>query len=186
MSRLPRNFYAQHTLEVATELLGKVLVVYRQGIRLSGEILEVEAYTGTDDPASHAFRGPTPRNQPMFSTPGHTYVYFTYGMHHCVNVVAHDNNGPGAVLIRAVRPLEGLDLMQTRRKNKPFSQLTNGPAKLCQAFQLDRQDTNIDLVTSDEIWIEDQGKRFLPEEMKATPRIGISTAMEKEWRFIVL
>ncbi len=181
--RLERAFFARHTVRVARDLLGKTLVVHRDTLRLSGIITEVEAYTGSDDPASHAYRGPTPRNQPMFGTPGFTYVYFTYGMHHCMNVVAHDETGPGAVLIRAVQSLDGIDEMLQTRKNKKPSELTNGPAKLCQAFGLTQQDTNKDLVTSPEIWIENSPPTENTLEIVNTPRIGISTAKEKLWRF---
>ncbi|MEM8705507.1 MAG: DNA-3-methyladenine glycosylase, partial [Actinomycetota bacterium] len=134
MSRLPRSFYARPGTEVAPELLNKVLVA--PGVR--GRIVETEAYMGSDDPGSHAYRGPTPRTEVMFGRAGHLYVYFTYGMHWCANVVCDVEGAASAVLLRAITPLSGLDLMRERRpRAKRDVDLGNGPAKLASAFGLD-------------------------------------------------
>ncbi|NUM82081.1 DNA-3-methyladenine glycosylase, partial [bacterium] len=113
---LPRSFYHRPTLEVAPELLGKILVRRHRGIITSGRIVEVEAYTHADDPASHAFRGQTQRNAVMFGAPGHAYVYFIYGMYYCVNVVTERDGVAGACLIRALEPVTGIDVMKKRRR----------------------------------------------------------------------
>ena len=133
-TRLPRSFYARPTPLVARDLLGRQLVRRFQGQRLAGLIVEAEAYTGNDE-ASHAHRGRTPRNRAMFGPPGGAYVYFIYGMHWMFNVVAHQRP-PGAVLIRALAPREGLDLMRAHRGGRPERLLTNGPARLAQALAI--------------------------------------------------
>ncbi|MBE9470995.1 MAG: DNA-3-methyladenine glycosylase, partial [Chloroflexi bacterium] len=139
MSRLSRDFFVRDTLTVARALLGQRLVRMLDGVRLSGRIVEVEAYIGEKDQASHARCGLTGRNAPMFGPPGHAYVYFIYGMHHCFNVVTERQNYPAAVLIRALEPLEGIEVMRARRGGVPHVRLTNGPARLCQALNIDRR-----------------------------------------------
>ncbi len=151
---------------------------------MAGLIVEVEAYNGTDDAASHAFKGRTPRNEVMFRAGGVLYVYFTYGMHFCANVVTGDQGEGCAVLVRAVEPLEGIAAM-ARRRGKPASalrDLCSGPAKLCQAFGIGKEQNGTDL-TGDEIRIEDRGAIILPQQIVAVPRIGISQAKDKLWRF---
>ena len=135
-------------MTVARALLGRVLVSEVDGERVSGRIVEVEAYRGAHDPASHAFRGPTPRNRPMFGLPGRTYVYFTYGMHHCLNLVCEPMGSPAAVLIRALEPLTGLDTMRARRRLKPLDpieRLTRGPGCVAQALGVDRRHSGLEL-----------------------------------------
>ena len=185
MGRLRRDFYRRSTLTVARELLGKRLVRVMDGRRLSGLIVEVEAYIGEGDAACHAARGRTPRNEVMYGPPGHAYVYFSYGMHHCLNVVTEGEGFPAAVLIRALEPLEGLEIMRRHRLDKPYSELTNGPAKLCQAMAIERDFNGVDLCTGEALFIE-EGRRVAQEEIGASPRIGIKAdevARSVPWRF---
>jgi len=188
MHRLKRDYFARDTLTVARELLGQRLVHVWNGERLVGRIVEVEAYVGEDDEACHASCGPTDRNAPMYGPPGHAYVYFIYGMHHCFNVVTERKGYPAAVLIRALEPLEGLDVMRRCRDNRPDRQLTNGPAKLCQALGIDRRLTGADLCTPEgNLFLE--ADDVMPDEaVAAGPRIGVrgdETALRAPWRFHV-
>jgi len=180
--RLRRSFYARDPLEVAPELLNKVLV---HGPR-AGRIVEVEAYRGTDDPASHAFHGPTPRTAVMFGPPGHLYVYFSYGMHWCANAVTSRDGEAGAVLIRALAPLRGIEAMAAARPaaRRPVD-VANGPAKACQALGIDGAFDGADLVSADRsVSIVDDG--VAPPDVPAVgPRVGISVAVEVPWRFSV-
>lgn len=137
----PRAFYLRETAQVARDLLGTWLVHGESG----GVVVETEAYLGSEDPASHAFRGPTPRSRVMFGEPGRAYVYFIYGNHHCFNVVAHAPGGAGAVLIRALEPRLGMDWMRTRRGACTVRDLTRGPGRLCQALGIDRTLNGVDL-----------------------------------------
>ena len=185
MGRLRRDFYRRSTLTVARELLGKRLVSVMGGQRLSGLIVEVEAYIGEGDAACHAARGRTPRNEAMYGPPGHAYVYFIYGMHHCLNVVTEEEGFPAAVLIRALEPLEGLEIMRRHRSGKPDRELTNGPAKLCQAMAIDRGFNGVDLCAGGVLFIE-EGRIVAQEEIGASPRIGIKAsevARSVDWRF---
>ncbi len=176
--RLPADFYQRDATEVAPDLLHKVLVAGP----CAGRIVEVEAYRA-DDPASHSFRGRTARNATMFGPPGRLYVYFTYGMHYCANVVTGEEGDGQAVLLRAVLPLEGLDLMRARRGDKPDRILTDGPGKLCQAFDLDRRHDGVDLVDDPEIGLLDDGAPP-PEAWSTTPRVGIRVGTERHWRWV--
>lgn len=133
-----RNSFARPATEVAPDLLGWELVFANAAGEAGGIITETEAYMGADDPASHAFRGPSQRNQVMFGPPGYAYVYFTYGLHYCLNVVTGAAGEASAVLIRALEPTRGIELMQQRRGVKNLTNLTTGPAKLTQALGLDR------------------------------------------------
>jgi DNA-3-methyladenine glycosylase len=179
---LPREFYAGDAREVAPRLLNKVLV---HG-ELAGRIVEVEAYAGEADPGSHAYRGETPRNRTMFGLPGLLYVYFTYGMHWCANAVCGDTGWGTAVLIRALHPLSGLELMRARRPAaKTDRDLTNGPAKLCQALELAKSHDGADLVTGDHgVTIEDDGTPP-PARPGQSTRIGLSAGAEHPWRWFV-
>lgn len=180
---LPRSFYSRSTLEVAPQLLGKILSKREKGETLSGRIIEVEAYLGSRDPASHAFRGPTRRNQAMFGPPGHAYVYFTYGAHFCFNVVTEPKGVPGAVLIRAVEPLEGIHLMSQRRKQRPIQELASGPGKLTQAFGITLADNGRDLF-GPSLWIGERKKDPSPS-WRAMPRVGIRCGVKLRYRFVV-
>ena len=180
--RLPRRFFDRDPLDVAPELLNKVLEVDGRAVR----VVEVEAYRGSNDPASHAFRGPTPRTRTMFGPPGHLYVYFTYGMHWCANVVAEHDGRAGAVLLRAGEPIRGLAGM---RADRPAARrdldLANGPAKLCRALGIDGDDDGADLcATGARIVVRDDGCPP-PAAPAVGPRVGISVATDRPWRFSV-
>ena len=205
--RLQRAFYARDTLTVARHLLGQRLVrildsstgltadgsteLAAGGQRLSGRIVEVEAYIGQGDQACHAARGLTPRTKVMFGPPGFAYVYFIYGMYHCLNVVTEREGFPAAVLIRALEPLEGLPLMRHLRQNRPDGELTNGPGKLCQALGITREMNGIDMVRSDVLFIEKETEKETPvpdEAVQTTPRIGVrgdERALTVPWRFVI-
>ena len=185
-ARLAREFYARPTLEVARGLLGQRLVRVLDGERLAGRIVEVEAYVGHDDRASHAARGRTPRNAVMFGPPGYAYVYFIYGMYHCLNVVTEAEGFPAAVLIRALEPLEGLAQMRARRRS-PDRQLTNGPGRLCQALAITRAQNGADLCEGEELFIEADAP-VPAAEVIATPRVGVrgdERARTVPWRFLL-
>jgi len=181
---LPRRFYKRETLTVAEELLGKQLVRYTNNTRLVGKIVEVEAYRGGDDPGSHAYRGMTPRNRLMFGKGGFAYVYFTYGMHYCFNVVTERENVPGAVLVRALEPLSGIETMRKNRGNKNVLNLTSGPAKLTEAMSITKKQNGLDLTGSKELFIcEPEVKENF--EVVSTKRIGIKVGVDKPWRFYI-
>jgi len=173
---------------VAPDLLGSTLVRVLDGRRISGRIVEVEAYVGPEDTACHASKGRTPRNEVMFGEAGHAYVYFTYGMHWMLNVVTEREGYPAAVLIRALEPLEGIDDMRRLRGAVTDRDLARGPARLCQALAIDRAWNGTDLVRGDGLFIE-RGKRPLGDDVVASPRIGIDYSAdcdrEAPWRFTV-
>ena len=194
MKKLPRPFYLRPTLTVAKELLGKYLIRKIGDHTLVGKIVEVEAYLDENDPASHAYRGKTKRNEVMFLKGGHLYVYFTYGMHFCSNIVTEDEGKGRAVLLRAIEPIEGIDKMKKNRKikitgttnpedKKSIKELANGPAKLCQAFELARKENGTDLL-GNEIYISDGGAE-INSTIITTTRIGITTGVEKKWRYYI-
>jgi|SRR5579871_1552322 len=204
---LPRAFYARDSRTVARALLNCILIHETPEGRLAGRITETEAYE-QDDPASHTFRGKTARNSVMFGPPGHAYVYFTYGMHYCINAVtAAEGRGEG-VLLRAAEPLLGMEQMRLRRgliEEEPGARRRNltreeaqqarirrakalcgGPGKLCQAFGLDREVNGYDLTLGEILWIappDPSGGAPDPEAIVATPRIGITRAVDSLWRF---
>jgi DNA-3-methyladenine glycosylase len=184
--RLPRSFYLQPTLDVARKLLGMYLVRRTPRGRLVGRIVEVEAYLGAQDPASHAYRGPTTRNEVMFRKGGSLYVYFTYGMHFCSNVVTEREGTGHAVLLRAVEPIEGVRLLAKHRGMSPgkIEQLCNGPAKLCEAFAIRREQNGTDLC-GNEIWIEQRDPPLDTTQIASSQRIGVSSGKERLWRFFV-
>lgn len=183
MTRLPRRFYARDAAGLARALLGQVLVrVLDDGTRLTGRIVETEAYLGEVDRAAHTYGGRrTARNATMWGPAGHAYVYFIYGLHHCMNVVAGRAEEPVAVLIRALEPLEGLANMRAFRAGRiraarlRDTDLCSGPAKLAQALRLDRALDGADLVTGDALFLE-RGARVAPAGVIATPRIGVAYA----------
>ena len=190
--KLPRSFYSRPTLRVAQDLLGAFLVRQMGRSILVGKIVEVEAYRGSIDPASHAYRGRTPRNEVMFGKAGHLYVYFTYGMHFCANVVTERAGKAGAVLLRAVEPLRGVSSMRANRKkgkgmkNRGLNDermLTNGPAKLCQAFNIGRKTNGADLLGS-EIYVV-RGNPVARPDLARSERIGIRNGRNKKWRFFI-
>jgi DNA-3-methyladenine glycosylase len=175
--RLARAFYARDALEVAPSLLNKVLVVGG----CAGRIVEVEAYRA-DDPASHSFRGRTARNATMFGPGGLLYVYFTYGMHNCANVVTGPEHDGQALLLRAVTPCRGIEAMRARRGEPPDRSLADGPGKLCQAFGIDRTYDGTDLCTSPDVHIVDDGTPP-PAAPLVGARVGIRHAVEHPWRW---
>jgi DNA-3-methyladenine glycosylase len=185
---LTSDFFLRSPEIVARDLLGKVLVHRRNGERLSGRIVEVEAYLGLDDPASHAFRGRTSANAVLFGPAGRAYVYFIYGMHYCVNISCLPDGEPGGVLIRALVPLEGIKTMARLRglpENAKPQQLTGGPGKLCEALGITRATHNgIDVTKpTSSLHIEDDG--VPPRTIQITPRIGLSKAKERPLRFLL-
>ena len=165
---------------VARELLGKLFVVGE----CTGRIVETEAYR-PEDPASHSHRGETARNRVMFGEAGHLYVYFTYGMHHCANVVTGQRGEGSAVLIRALEPVDGVSLMRERRATaRRTVDLTNGPGKVCQALALGIEHNGTDLVSSPTMWVADDGTP-LPAGVCTSPRVGIRVGTDLHWRFFV-
>ena len=185
-----RSFYDRPTLDVARDLLGKVLVHDRHGVRTSGAIIEVEAYIGEADPACHAAPGPTPRNAPMYGEPGHAYVYLNYGIHWMVNVVTESHGSPAAVLIRALDPVDGIAVMQRRRarvtkgravsgSKLPRHELCRGPGNLTMAMGITLAENTLDL-RGDRLYIED--RRIAIGEIAWGTRIGIRVGTESPWR----
>ena len=186
-SRLTRNFFARPTLQVARELLGACLVHIEDNQRLAGWITETEAYIGEADLGCHARAGRTPRTQVMFGPPGHTYVYFTYGMHWCLNFVTEAEGFPAAVLIRAIQPCEGIEVIAARRAPQPPSHWTDGPGKLCQALGIDRRHNALNLCSPDSELFVEFGPPIPPENVTIGPRVGLNTVPEPwksmPWRF---
>ena len=179
---LPRSFYARNTVTVARDLLGKKIVRKIGNQRITGIIIETEAYGYQNDPASHAFRKKTERNRAMFEEIGRAYVYFTYGMYFCFNVVARNSKADaGAVLIRAIHPEEGIELMKKNRGREDEKILSNGPAKLAQALDITKKQYGIDLTKKSELFITDGLPK--PRKISVGPRIGISTALDNLWNF---
>lgn len=183
MSLVPRSFYGYDTVDVAKKLLGKILVRKTRGQLISGIIVETEAYRYRDDPASHTYRGITPRNKAMFGQVGMAYVYFTYGMHYCVNAVARSPDyEAGAVLLRSLVPKQGIDFMMQRRKTSDIHNLTNGPAKLTQALDITKNEYGEDLTKKSNLYIVD-GFQIKKSDIVSRPRIGIKKANDKLWNF---
>jgi DNA-3-methyladenine glycosylase len=207
MTLMPREFFARLSVPVAPDLLGCVLEHQTEAGLVAVELTEVEAYAGASDPASHAYHGKTARNAVMFGPPGHAYVYFTYGMHFCVNVVCLGNGSASAVLLRAGRIIEGEELARARRTRGttkiPFRDLARGPARLCQALDIDRSLDGADVCVPDSPlrmrWPEagttarsaavlargDAPPKPPREKVVSGPRVGISAAAEVPWRFWV-
>ncbi len=180
---LPRSFYARPTLLVAADLVGKVLVHRTAGGAASGMIVECEAYIGEEDPACHAAPGPTPRNAPLYGPPGFVYVYFNYGVHYLVNAVTEPSGSPAAVLVRALDPLEGIELMERRRgAGRSRHELCRGPGNLARALGITLEENRLDLTRS-ALTIEDRG--LTPGKTAWSPRIGIRVGLERPWRAYV-
>ena len=187
MKKLPRSFYTRSALLVAQDLLGKILVRKIGKTTLSGKIVEVEAYLGVKDQASHAYRGKTKRNEVMFREGGYLYVYFTYGMHFCANIVTGEQDEGEAVLIRALEPVTGIEIM---KRNRGFAKsagamhaLTNGPGKLCQAFGIKGKDNGSDFLGNTIFAIS--GESIPKSSIDSSGRVGISRGKEKQWRFFI-
>jgi DNA-3-methyladenine glycosylase len=190
--KLSRGFYDRPTLDVARDLLGKVLVHNRRGVMTSGAIVEVEAYIGESDPACHAAPGPTRRNEPLYGIPGHAYVYLNYGIHALVNVVTEAHGSPAAILIRALDPIDGIELMRRRRAREMKGRrsrseaprlathdLCRGPGNLTMAMGITLRQNRLDLL-GDRLWVEDRGVRV--DAVSWGTRIGIRVGTEHPWR----
>lgn len=184
MKILQRDFYSRNAVEVAKNLLGKNLVRQIGGEELIGRIVEVEAYRGSDDPASHAYRGKTPRNAVMFGKAGCAHIYFIYGKHYCLNVTAEREGVPGAVLVRALEPVAGIEIMRRNRKAKGLVDLMNGPGKLTEAMKITKELNGWDLTKGEELFIceSDVKKGF---RITSTKRVGVKNGADKLWRFYV-
>lgn len=180
-SKLPKEFYLQKCLTAAKELIGKVLVRKKGSRVYSGIIVETEAYTGSNDAASHAYRGKTERNRYMFSEGGVAYVYFTYGAHYCVNVVVEKEHISHAVLIRALEPLEGIEHMKKNRRTDNIYNMASGPGKLTEAMEIDLKLNGADL-NGNELYITEPGEKRKIKVVKSK-RIGITKNADKLYRF---
>lgn len=187
IKKLPREFYTRpDTLEVARDLLGKMLVVpTAAGERVSGMIVETEAYLGAQDKAAHSYNNRrTKRTETMFAVGGTVYIFFIYGMYFQFNIVAGEKEVPHAILIRAVEPVEGIEIMRERRGQMKDTNLTSGPGKLCIALGIDREFNNADLL-GDKVWLE-EAEKFSTDLIACGKRVGIDYAeeyAEKPWRF---
>lgn len=179
---LGNDFYIQNSIELAKALLGKRLIHETPEGVAGGMIVETEAYCGKNDPASHAANGPTPRSRIMFGQPGVSYVYFSYGMHNLFNVVADIEGNAGAVLVRAIEPLTGIDLMKQRRSSNELRNLCSGPGKLTEALAITLKQNGLSLLESP-LYITDGPDR--PFKIQSSARIGISKAIERPWRFTI-
>ncbi len=178
---MPRRFYARPSPVVARELLGRLLVRELEGERLVGRIVEAEAYQ-EEDPASHSYRGRTRRTEVMFGPPGRLYVYFTYGMHHCMNVVTGRDGEGSAVLLRAAEPVEGLESMRRLRGGVNDRLLCSGPARFTQAFAIGRAENGADLVESRSLFIA-RGRPLPESDVAVGTRIGITAGTDRMWRY---
>ena len=182
MRRLPVSFYRRPVITVARELLGKLLIRKTNQGLTCGRIVETEAYGGSDDPASHAFSGPGARSAVMFEDGGKAYVYFIYGMYYCLNVVTGRSGTGEACLIRAIEPVDGIDLMKKRRQTDDPRRLTNGPGKLCIAMDIDLSLNGYNYSGKD-LFISDDGYQL--EKISCSARIGIRKAQNFLWRFYI-
>ncbi len=189
LKKIDWTFYLRDVWITAEDLLGKIFVKKKNDSIIAGRIVEVEAYSGEDDEAAHSYGGKTKRNSVIFEEGGLLYVYLIYGIHFCANVVTGKKNVGDAVLIRALEPLAGVDEMLKNRfpgknlSDKTFLNLTNGPAKLCQAFDINRKENGVNL-TGDNIFIaeDERSKKF---DIVKTTRVGISKAKDLQWRFYI-
>lgn len=180
---VPQAFFARPAAIVARELLGSVLVSRIGGVLTAGEIVETEAYLGSNDPGSHAAtRGITPRNRVLYGPPGHTYVYFTYGNHHMLNLVSEEEGTAGGVLIRALRPIAGIETMIARRHGRSEVEIANGPGKLAQALGIDLSHKGIKLGDTLAVY---EGEAIPDERVAISGRVGLSNGYDLPLRFYV-
>jgi DNA-3-methyladenine glycosylase len=188
--RLSRSFFARHTTDVARDLLGARLVrVEEGGTRVSGRIIETEAYRGEEDQGCHCRAGRTERTEVMYGPPGVAYVYFVYGMHWMLNFVTEQEGFPGAVLIRGLEPDEGLDRIRERRDGRPREQWTDGPAKLCQALGIDGDFNSQEVCQPESRLFLERGDAVPDQQVRTTPRVGLESVPEPwksiPWRFVI-
>lgn len=181
-SILPSSFYSRDARAVAKDLLGKILVHKTEEDVTAGIIVETEAYLPQNDPASHAAKKKTEKNKPMFGKPGTAYVYFTYGNHYILNAVCDKEEVPAAVLIRALEPTAGIELMKKRRKTENLRNLTSGPGKLCQALRITKEQNETSLTKGNLIIIDN---KYYPLSMVTTTRIGIEVGSDLPLRFYI-
>lgn len=179
---LDKSFYEKKPIKLAKDLLGKTLIHETEDGAVGGVIVETEAYCGIDDPASHAANGPTPRSKIMFGEPGVSYIYFSYGMHNLFNVVANRDGVAGAVLVRALEPVIGIDLMKKWRNTPKLANLCSGPGKLAAALGITLKQNGISLLGKPLYIANRPFRRF---EVQSSARIGISKAVERPWRFTI-
>ncbi len=181
--RLSRSFFEKYTPRVAERLVGNYLVRRVRGKLLSGMIVEVEAYRGEEDPASHAYRGLTRRNSLMFGEAGRAYVYLSYGLNECLNITTERKGQPGAILIRALQPAEGVEVMRRNREKNAILDLMSGPGKLTQALQIDRKLNGEDMISSERLYVvKGDSAKF---SIASSRRIGITIGRDFQWRFFV-
>jgi DNA-3-methyladenine glycosylase len=180
LRRLRREFFARYSPRVAKELIGCRLVRIVDGARLSGIVVETEAYRGGRDPASHAYRGKTRRNEVMFGPAGFAYVYFTMGVHYCLNATAEEKGTAAAVLIRAAQPAEGTEMMKENRGVTELTRVASGPGNLTKAFKIDKELNGEDLVTSARLFFE-AGQGVM--RVGVSSRVGVSAGKSVRWRF---
>jgi DNA-3-methyladenine glycosylase len=190
MKVLPRKFYMRDTRKVARDLLGKLLVREISGTRISGVIVETEAYRGFRDTASHAHKGPTERCKVMFGRAGFAYVYLTYGIHNMFNLVTERVFYPAAVLVRAIQPIENISVMALARDTDNTENLTSGPGKLTKALHIDRTLNGIDVTKGEKVWVEEYGGDSKNRQVGISTRVGIDYAddwaKQKKWRYYIV
>lgn len=186
-NRLSRQFFSKNTLTVARELLGKKLIRLENDTPVGGIIIETEAYRGEEDLACHARAGKTPRTMVMYGLPGHAYIYFNYGIHWLLNFVTEEEGYPAAVLIRGLEPTDGLEIIAERRRGIPRFQWVNGPAKICQALNLNNKQNGIDICAENSLLYVEDGERIPDTDITIGNRVGIKTVPEPwksiPWRF---
>jgi DNA-3-methyladenine glycosylase len=189
LRRLTHQFFDRPALQVARELLGMRLVRLENGQRIAGTIIETEAYRGEEDLGCHCRAGRTPRTQVLYGPPGHAYVYFTYGMHWMLNFVAEPRDFPAAILIRAIQPCEGLEIIVGRRGKQPRKNWTDGPGKICQALNIDQRFNSADLCAANATLFVEQGQPISDSNVTIGPRVGLNNVPEPwksiPWRFLV-
>jgi DNA-3-methyladenine glycosylase len=189
MNPLPERFYSRDTVEVARELLGKTLVREEEGSRISGLIIETEAYRGEEDLACHCRSGRTPRTEIMYGPAGRAYVYLIYGMYWLLNIVTEEPGKPGAVLIRAIEPLEGQEIIADRREGQPKQNWTNGPGKLSRALNIQGELNGVNVTSPASPLFVTQGNGVKIGTVQSGPRVGLGSVPEpwrsKAWRFMV-
>ena len=182
--RLDRVFFNRNSVIVAKDLLGKILVRNINGKKITGMIVETEAYRGNQDAGSHAYKKITSRNKIMYGPPGYAYVYFCYGNHYLFNIVTEREGMPGAVLIRAIEPVNNIKEMIKRRKVADINKLTDGPGKLTQAFAITKNENGMDIVKSSKLFVIDSNNKRKIKIISAS-RVGIKQGLEKKWRFYI-